>query len=226
MPEKLTPNPELKRISLNSHQMSSGTLPTEPGITISWMFYPPHASKPDQATWLVVLDEAEPLAARPDWLIKAIGDEPVLLVAPRNSGPMRWQDSAPFYIQRSLPLLGRTVDSGRLADVLAVAAQLLRTNTRGAPSTRIIGRGSAGVIAAYVALLEPRVSEVVVVDPPASHRTGPIFLNVLRVVDVPEALGLLAPRPLTVYTSQAGAFDPTASIYRVANAELRLRPLP
>ncbi len=176
--------------------------------------------------WLVVLDEDEPLAAIPGWLTKAIGDEPVLLVAPRNSGPARWPDPSPFYIQRSLPLLGRTVDSGRLADVLAAAALVLRTNRGGTPSVKIIGRGSAGIIAAYAALLEPRLSEVVVVDPPASHRNGPIFLNVLRVVDVPEALGLLAPRPLTIYTAQAAGFDSTVAIYRVANGELKLRPLP
>jgi hypothetical protein len=201
-------------------------LPTEPGIAIPWIFYPPHNPKPGQATWLVVLGEDEPLAARPDWLVKAIGDGPVLLIAPRNSGPTRWNDPAPFYIRRSLPLLGRTVDSGRLADVLAAAAHVLPTKPRGAESVKIIGRGSAGVIAAYAALLEPRLSEIVMVDPPASHRTEPIFPNVLRVLDIPEALGLLAPRSLTIYTGQTDAFDSTASIYRIASGELKLRPLP
>ena len=49
-------------------------------------------------------------------------------------------------------------------------------------------------------------------NPPASHREGLIFLNVLRVLDVPEALGMLAPRPLTIYTGQASAFARTASL--------------
>ena len=41
------------------------------------------------------------------------------------------------------------------------------------------------------ALFEPAIKEVVVVDPPLSHMNGPHFLNVLRMLDVPEALGTL-----------------------------------
>jgi len=55
------------------------------------------------------------------------------------------------------------------------------------------GRGQAGILAAYAALFEPSIKEVVIIDPPASHNTGPHFLGVLRVCDIPEALGLLAP---------------------------------
>jgi hypothetical protein len=82
------------------------------------------------------------------------------------------------------------------------------------------------VIAAYAALFEPRVAEVVAVDPPASHREGPIFLNVLRVLDVPDALGMLAPRPLTIHTARDGAFARTASIYGVAGGTLKIQALP
>jgi dienelactone hydrolase len=221
--DKFNAEGELK---LDRRQMSSGTLPTEPGMTIPWIFYPPHEPKSGQATWLVVLDEEEPLGARPDWLTKAIGDAPVLLVSPRNSGPNRWPDPPPYYIRRSLPLLGRTVDSCRLTDVLSAAAHALPTTRSSAPEWKVIGRGSAGILAAYAALFEPRFSEVVIVDPPTSHRQGPIFLNVLRVLDVPEALGLLAPRPLTLYTAKYDAFATTASIYRVADGKLILRTLP
>ena len=82
------------------------------------------------------------------------------------------------------------------------------------------------MIAAYAALFEPRLAEIVLVDPTASHREGPIFLNVLRVLDVPEALGLLAPRPLTIHTAQAGAFARTAQIYGVAGGTFRPNPMP
>ena len=60
-------------------------------------------------------------------------------------------------------------------------------------------------------------------DPPVSHRDGPIFLNVLRVLDVPEALGLLAPKKLTVVNAASPAFDRTAQIYKLAGAEDKLR---
>ena len=85
---------------------------------------------------------------------------------------------------------------------------------------RLIGRGQAGVIAAYAALFEPSVKEVVIIDPPASHRDGPIFLNVLRVLDIPEALGMLAPDvKLTLVNGKDKAFDRTAQLYKIAGAE-------
>ena len=151
-----------------------------------------------------------------------IGDAPVLLIAPRGSGSFPLQDPPPFYIQRSLPLLGRTLDTCRLADVLAVAAQVL-DGERGV-KWNIVGRGNAGVIAAYAALLEPRINSVAVLDPPASHRVGPIFLNVLRVIDVPEALGMLAPRALTVVSTEKTAFETTRSLYNVAGGRFSMEP--
>jgi hypothetical protein len=76
-----------------------------------------------------------------------------------------------------------------------------------------------GIIAAYAALFEPAITEVVIVDPPKSHMEGPIFLNIMRVLDIPEALGLLAPRPLTLINAKDKAFDRTAEIYKLAGAE-------
>lgn len=217
------PSSTPEKRSFGGSRTSSGTWTSEPGISIPWIFYPPHEAKRGQPLWLVVLGEDEPLTARPEWLNKAVGDVPVLLVSPRNSGAARWSDPPPYYVQRSLPLLGQTVDSGRLADVLTAANHAL--GSEGKTRVHIIGRGKAGLLAANAALLEPRLAEVVVVEPPLSYRDGPIFLNVLRVTDVPEALGILAPRPLTIY-SKIPAFERTASIYRAAGATLKVRPEP
>jgi hypothetical protein len=64
------------------------------------------------------------------------------------------------------------------------------------------------------------VEEVILVDPPASHRDGPHFLNVMRVLDIPDALGLLAPDvKLTLVNARDKAFDKTAAIYKLAGAE-------
>ena len=220
LPEKLEPKAALDL----GRKPQTGSLTTAPGITTHWKYFPAASSQSEARRWLAVLGPDESLEARPEWLAKLAGGAPVLLVAPRGTGPTRWQDPAPFTIQRSLALLGRTVDGGRVEDVLAVAASVLR----GKPSAKwtMTGRGQAGVIAAYAALFEPRLAEVVAVDPSASHRDGPIFLNVLRVIDVPDALGMLAPRPLTIHTVQDHAFVRTASIYSVAGGILRIQSLP
>jgi hypothetical protein len=60
---------------------------------------------------------------------------------------------------------------------------------------------------------------MVIIDPSKSHKEGPYFLNVLRVLDISEALGLLAPDvKLTLINARDPAFDRTAEIYRLAGA--------
>ena len=86
-----------------------------------------------------------------------------------------------------------------------------------------MGHGHAGILAAYAALFEPSIKEVIVIDPPKSHMEGPHFLNVLRVLDIPEALGLLAPMPLTIVGGKDRAFDRTEEIYRLAGAADKLK---
>src|SRR5438876_913488 len=84
-------------------------------------------------------------------------------------------------------------------------------------------RREAGVLAAYAALFEPSIAEVVVVEPPPTHDYGPTFLNVLRVLDIPEALGLLAPRPLTVVNAEPKGARRTAQFYDLAGAKAKFR---
>jgi len=42
--------------------------------------------------------------------------------------------------------------------------------------------------------------------------------SVLRVLDVPDALGLLAPRPLTLVGASDAGFERTAAIFQAAGA--------
>jgi len=63
-----------------------------------------------------------------------------------------------------------------------------------------------GILGAYSALFESLIQEVVVVAPAGSHAEGPAFLNVLRILDVPEALGLLAPRALRLVNASDTAY--------------------
>ncbi len=142
-----------------------------------------------------------------------------MLLAPRGSGPNRVTREVPSnFVPRALALLGQTLDDGRVWDIAATAHWLERP-----AGVRVIGRGQAGVLAAYAGLFEPSIGGVVVVEPPISHRRGPYLLNVLRTLDTPEALGLLAPTPLTLVRAQNAAFDRTAEIYRRAGAALKFQ---
>lgn len=190
-------------------------LTTEPGIEV-----PIHGvlarKVPAHGGLLIVLNPGDNLTAVPRWVSELAADTELYLLAPRGVGPTEWSHtSPPNYVERAHALVGRTVDEGRVWDIAAAARYL--AVERGGGAWRVAGAREAGVLAAYAALFEPTISGVVVVDPPASHREGPIFLSVLRVLDVPDALGLLAPRPLTLLNAGA-PFDRTAQIYQAAGA--------
>ncbi|HSV99953.1 MAG TPA: hypothetical protein VLI39_07265 [Sedimentisphaerales bacterium] len=118
------------------------------------------------------------------------------------------------YVERSHVLLGRTVDGGRIRDVVAVAKHL-RDKHQGAVPVHLCGRRGAAILAAYAALQDARrIAGVTAIDPPASHMEpdAPQLLNVLRVCDIPDVLGMLAPRPLTIH-GQAADWEKVVQIY-------------
>jgi RES domain-containing protein len=95
--------------------------------------------------------------------------------------------------------LGQTLEGQRIWDVRRAFAVLRnRMELKDVPIW-IQGKGNAAVTALYAALYEPDVKRIDLWNPPASHRQGPPLLNVLRVLDLPQALALAAPRPLRLY---------------------------
>jgi len=199
---------------------------TEDGIEVHWRWAPGKDS--NGARWLITLNPDEDLAKLPEWARGIVGEGSVFLLSPRGAGPGApgaWtRDKFPNPIERSMALLGGTVDGGRIWDVMTVIGRRAADGVR----WRAAGRGRAGILAAYAALYQPAIEGVVVVAPPASHRPrtageeyGPALLNVLRVMDIPEALGCLAPRRLTLIGANDSAFDRTAAIYRLAGAANR-----
>jgi dienelactone hydrolase len=196
-------------------------LETEPWIRVS--FAPPPPSERAAPGLLLVLNEDESRGALPEWAQPLAKGRRVAIVEPRGTGSSRWtRKSPPNYVERAHALIGRTVDQGRVWDVAAVLRHLRKQSEWKTPWA-VAGRGPAGIIAAYAALLEPSAEEVICVEPTTSHRDGPFFLGVLRILDVPEALGLLAPRRLTLIGAKDKAFDRTAGLFELAGAADRLR---
>jgi dienelactone hydrolase len=173
---------------------------------------------------LIVLNPGEVWEERerlPEWLSRySVGGASVLL--PRGVAPEWTRKSPPNYVERGHALLGQTVDEGRLWDIITTV-RMLHAEGKEKRTFKLIGRGQAGILCAYASLFEPSIQEVVVIDPPTSHRSGPYFLNVMRILDIPDALGMVAPTPLTLINSKDKAFDRTAEIYRIAGAESRLQ---
>jgi hypothetical protein len=144
-------------------------------------------------------------------------------LAPYSLGFLPWtKKSPPNYVERSHLLLGSTVEADAVRDIVSSIRLLSKESKDKKEPLKLVGRGRLGILAAYAAIFEPSIKEVVIIDPPKSHMQGPTFLNVLRVLDIPEALGLLAPRKLTLIGANDPAFDRTAEIYKLAGAADKL----
>ncbi|MFV0443202.1 MAG: alpha/beta hydrolase [Planctomycetaceae bacterium] len=117
---------------------------------------------------------------------------------PRGIGSTEWtRDSKErTHILRRFMLLGKTADELQTYDAL----QALRA-IRGLPGEEfdlgqlpvtLVGRGAAAGWALYTAILDPDIDTLKLVDLPSSHDVGPIYLNVRRYFDIPEALAWAA----------------------------------
>ena len=192
---------------------------TEPGIMVRMRPQAGTSGVPGRAVLYVTgSDVADAL---PDWIGAHLEErDTVQVIEPRGIGGTRWtQRNPPNYVERSHFLLGRTVDSGRIWDI-AAGARWLREQHGGTVPVWIAGEGAAAVLAIYAALLEPDIAGLLLRELPATHMDGsaPVLLNVLRVCDIPEALGMVAPRPVTLVDTPNAAIDRAEDLYRIAGA--------
>lgn len=117
-------------------------------------------------------------------------------LAPRGVGPTMW-DQTPrenLHIRRRFALLGQTIDGMRVWDTRR-AVQALRTQKpfSGVPM-RLQGQRDTGGVVLYAALFEPDIASVDLYQMPKSHREGPELLNVLKILDIPQAMAIAAER--------------------------------
>jgi len=139
---------------------------------------------------------AEPDSATFGRIRKTINSEhrAVAFFAPRGIGPSAWNpdERKQTQIRRRFMLLGQTADAMRVWDVRR-AIQALRSidSLRNVPLT-LQGQDKTAGIALYAALYDDAIETLDLWRPPHSHRQGPIFLNVLRYLDIPQAVAMAA----------------------------------
>ena len=217
-PERIPPG----RVAGQSDN-GAGRLETEPGIQVR--LEPGAGAGPTPTRVLLVVSGGDTPGDDGDWVkAKTEAGDAVYRLEPRGVGSTRWtRKNPPNYVERSHVLLGRTVDTGRVWDIVA-AARYLSQKYEGKVPVTVAGSGANAVLGAYAALWEPEIARLVLRDPPPTHMapSAPQFLNVLRVCDVPEALGLLAPRPLAIEGGPAVLLKKVKEIYAAAGASDRL----
>ncbi len=170
---------------------------TEPGIEVEAQLRTPQ-NQTGPSLLYVASDGEDDVAIR-DTLRQVGGGGPnaVMILRPRGVGEVPWPKKARKDMERNAMHTGRSVDSMRLWDVLQ-AAKLLREKT--AAEVVVSGIGVSAGLALYAGILDERITQVILIDPPLTHVDAPTLLNVLRYTDLPEAAALMAPRRLTFYS--------------------------
>ena len=115
-------------------------------------------------------------------------------VAPRGIGLSAWNPDPKkqTQIRRRFMLLGQTLDGMRVWDIRR-AVQALRATPEGREAAvSLQADGDLACDALYASLFEPNIAGLDLAQLPASHMAGPDLLNVLRVLDVPQAVAMAA----------------------------------
>ena len=116
--------------------------------------------------------------------------------APRGIGPTAWSadERKHTQIRRRFMLLGQTLDGMRVWDVRR-AIQAIRTiDSLSETPIRLRGKQNMAGIVLYASLFEPEIVRLDLRHLPSSHRDGPTFLNVLRYLDMPQAVAMAGER--------------------------------
>jgi hypothetical protein len=138
-------------------------------------------------------------------------------IAPRGIGPTQWSEVSPFdgkpngqHIRRRFAMLGQTLDGQRVWDVRRGIACLRTVSDVAKVPLWLQGRGEMAGVALYAALFEPEVARLDLWHPSASHHDGPTFLNVARILDMPQAVALAFPKVIQLYVkddAEAAAWE-------------------
>jgi cephalosporin-C deacetylase-like acetyl esterase len=199
---------------------------TEPGAPVRVQVFRPRTLLSNPPL-LIVAKQAGDCGYFPDIdeLLPLLSSTAVIVLYPRFServlGAAEFSD-----IERAASMTGRTVAALQIWDVRRTVRWALEEERLAPASVSVYGRGQAGIVCLYAALFEDTVSHVVLRDPPASHWQRPALLSVLRITDIPEVAGALAPRRLTVLGELPETFGLTRELYRVASAEPLFRLAP
>jgi len=116
--------------------------------------------------------------------------------APRGIGLTAWNpdERKQTQIRRRFMLLGQTLDGMRVWDVRRAIQTLRQVELLNVVPVALKGQRLTAGIVLYASLFEPDIARLDLWHLPDSHREGPVFLNVLRYMDIPQALAMASER--------------------------------
>lgn len=192
---------------------------TEPGVTVRVLIFKP-TEPVAMKRLLIVVKGAGDNVYFPDTdeILPLLGTTCVIVLnlrfTDRSLSAHEFAD-----IERTAAITGRTVAALQIWDVMRTVSWAIEDEGLSSDDISVYGHGEAGIVALYAALFEERVGHVILRKPPVSHWDKPALLTVLRITDIPEVAGILAPRRLTILRDIPAPFELTRQIYKVFGAE-------
>jgi hypothetical protein len=145
-------------------------------------------------------------------------------LAPAGVGPTQVSPEKLTHIRRRFALLGTTMDAWTTGEVRETLELLSSQFTTGQPTPVggvlaelpefvVKASGDAAVWALYASLFVEGIDRLDLTDLTASHRTGPVYLGILKHLDISQTLALAAERcPIVLHTQ--GETAPVADYAR------------
>jgi len=159
----------------------------------------------DKLALLPSVEKQKPDAAFAKELSGLLGEKKraMAYLAPRGIGPTAWAkpgSSLDIQHRRRFALIGQTLDSMRVWDTRRAVQLLQALPAFTKLPLELHGTGTMAGIALYAGLFEPSVTSFYLNELSASHEApaGPVFLNVSKVLDLPQAVALAAPRKVVL----------------------------
>ena len=138
--------------------------------------------------------ESAPCSASSEFarLREQLGEEAVVFFAPRNLPEI--PERKPVHLRRRFMLLGQTLDGMRAWDIRQAIGAVNALFAENKTELVLRAEGPMAVNALYASLFASGVDALELENLPASHRDGPDYLNVLRVMDIPQAVEIARER--------------------------------
>jgi hypothetical protein len=147
---------------------------------------------------------------------------------PRGIGPTRFasDEKSDNQVRRRFYALGRTLESCWVHDAMRSARAVGSIAELADARISLGGEGPMAAVAVYAGILEPGIASFELRALPDSHRDAVPLINVLRVLDIPQAVALLFPRKVVLSGVRADAFRWTIDAAALFGAEnpLEMRP--
>ena len=118
----------------------------------------------------------------------------VAWLAPRGIGPTAWTQAEREVVQirRRFMLLGQTLDGMRVWDIRRGLAVLREVRAFQESAIQLRGEGAMGVNLLLAGVFEPGWERLELVGIPPTFRDGPDYLNILRFIEMPQAVAMAA----------------------------------